>query len=221
MSLQEIKEQIVKDARKRAGAIDEEAKTESYRITAEAKAKAKTILEMSRQEIAKRAEAMRMEHNAGVEIERNNLVLLAKGGVVDSSSGAVRKGIVSIVMQKHYDKIVKKAISSAKDLTSGAELVIKADRESQKILSKLGYKSVPSSDKGVIIQTKDGSIKIDASVESMLSNKDEMIRSMIAEALFTEKKAQHSKQSSTKPKKAKKVVKKAAKKVAKKKKARK
>ena len=217
MSLQEIKEQIVKDARKRAGAIDEEAKTEAYRITAEAKAKAKTILEMSRQEIAKRAEAMKMEHNAGVEIERNNLVLLAKGGVVDASSGAVKKGIVSIVMQRHYDKIVKKAISSAKDLTSGAELVIKADRESQKILSKLGYKSVPSSDKGVIIQTKDGSIRIDASVESMLSNKDEMIRSKIAEALFAERKAPHAKQSAPKPKKIKKVVKKAAKKVAKKK----
>ncbi|HVA83203.1 MAG TPA: V-type ATP synthase subunit E [Candidatus Aquilonibacter sp.] len=212
MSLEEIKEQIVKDARKRASVIDEEAKTESYRITADAKARAKAMLEISRQEIAKRAEAMRMEHNAGVEIERNNLVLLAKGSVVDSSSGAVKKGIVSIVMQKHYDKIVKKAITTAKDLTSGAELVIKADKESQKILAKLGYKSVPSSDKGVTIQTKDGSIKIDASVESMLSNKEEMIRSKIAEALFTERKAPHAKQTAPKPKKIKKVEKKAAKK---------
>jgi len=211
MSLEEIKEQIVKDARKRASVIDEEAKTESYRITADAKARAKAMLEISRQEIAKRAEAMRMEHNAGVEIERNNLVL-AKGSVVDSSSGAVKKGIVSIVMQKHYDKIVKKAITTAKDLTSGAELVIKADKESQKILAKLGYKSVPSSDKGVTIQTKDGSIKIDASVESMLSNKEEMIRSKIAEALFTERKAPHAKQTAPKPKKIKKVEKKAAKK---------
>ncbi|MDE1845917.1 MAG: V-type ATP synthase subunit E [Candidatus Micrarchaeota archaeon] len=217
MSLQEIKEQIVKEAHKKAGAIDEEAKSESYRITAEAKARAKTILDMARLEIAKRSHAMRMEHDAGVEIERNNLVLLAKGGVVDSSSSAVKKGIVSIVMQKHYDKIVKKALSSAKELTDNAELVIKADKESGKILAKLGYKSVPASEKGVIIQTKDGSIKIDASVHSMLSNKEELIRSKIAEALFTERKASHAKPSAPKPKKIKKAVK-ATKKVAKKKK---
>lgn len=217
MSLQEIREQILKDAQKRANAINQEAETEVYRITSDAKAKSKMILDASKKEIAHKSEAMKKEHMAGVEIERNNLVLLAKGSLVDANSSAIKRGIVSIVMDKHYDKIVKNAIASAKDLTNGAELVIKADKESQKILVRLGYKSVLSPDKGVIIQTKDGSIKIDASVESMLSNKDEMIRSKIAEAIFSERMVpvHKEKKATAAPKKAKpakKVAKKSAKK---------
>lgn len=187
MSLQEIREQILKEANKKAAAINQEGETESYRVLAEAKSKVKTIQDASKKEIAGRIEAMKREHMAGVEIERNNLMLLAKGNLVDANSSAIKRGIISIVMNKHYEKIVKKALSSAKELTFGAELIVKADKESQRLLTRMGYKSVLSSDKGVVIQTKDGSIKIDASVESMLSNKDEMIRSKIAEAIFSEK----------------------------------
>ncbi|MDE1828164.1 MAG: hypothetical protein KGH65_03330, partial [Candidatus Micrarchaeota archaeon] len=106
-------------------------------------------------------------------------------------------------------------VANAKELIQG-ELVIKADKEGQAILKKMGYKAELGS-KGIVIQNRDGTIKIDASLESTINNHIEMIRSRISENLFIEDKkpaAKAAKQVKAKAKKApkpKKVAKKSKK----------
>jgi len=215
MSLHEIKEQIAKESHKKAQSIEDDAKSEGSKVLAEARSKASIILEQSKKEIAAKVEAIRREHRAGIEIERHNSILLAKEHVVDSQMGQVKGAIQARIMKSNYEKMVRQVVTNAKELIQG-ELVIKADKEGQAILKKMGYKAELGA-KGVVIQNRDGTIKIDASLESTINNHIEMIRSRISENLFIEDKkpaakvAKHPKAKAKKVPKPKKAAKKSKK----------
>lgn len=207
MALREIKEQILKEAEQKASAVEAEGKAQASSILSEAKENAKRIAEQSKKGISAKVELMKREHKAGIEIERHNALLIAKEGVVDSYVGRISRETSSRLMHEHYDKIVKNALNAARDLIGNVGIVIRADKESQKMLKKLGQVSELSSEKGVVIQTRNGSVKIDASIESAMHSNMELIRSRIADELFAEHKSVSAKKRA--PAKKAKVAKKA------------
>ncbi|MGI0141515.1 MAG: V-type ATP synthase subunit E [Candidatus Micrarchaeales archaeon] len=212
MSLHEIKDQIAKDAQKKAHLIDDEASAESAKLIASAKEGVKNIEEQSKRELAWRYEAMARESKAGIEIERHNSLLVAKEIVVDSHLNSVKKAIVSQIMKGNYEKFLKKAMANAQQLIGTKDMIIKADKESLKILKKLGYHAEASGEKGIKMQSKDGAIRVDGSIDSMIESHIELIKSKINEAVFEEKKSKVARVVKAKPKKAKTVKKKVAKK---------
>ncbi|MDE1762254.1 MAG: hypothetical protein KGH78_03635 [Candidatus Micrarchaeota archaeon] len=213
MSLHEIRDDILKEAEAKASVISDEGRSEASRILSEAKDSAKRIRDSSKKEISERTHMMRREHQAGVEIERNNTLLLAKEDAIDALVGSVKREVVANIMKAGYERIVKKAISTARELSGETALIIKADSANQKLLGKLGYRAEAGDAKGVVITTRDGSITVDASIDSIIERNEQSIRGAISKELFAEQKPrkEEAKPKAQKPKKAKPAAKKAAK----------
>ncbi|MDE1825252.1 MAG: hypothetical protein KGH77_03250 [Candidatus Micrarchaeota archaeon] len=203
MSLHEIKERILKEAQLSADSTSEEGKNESSRILSEARERSKRIRDEAAKELALKIELMRREHGAGVEIERNNAMLLAREQVIDANLGSVRRAISTSIIRKGYDKVLRKALAAAKEISNGNDLFIVANKSLKPALEKMGYSVQLSSIEGVVIQSRNGSIKMDASVDTLLNNNMEMIKSAIAREVFGGKVPKPAKQERKKPRAAK------------------
>lgn len=209
MPLEEIRNRIIEEAKKKRQAILEEAKKESEAIISEAQEKAKKREEEAKKLAKEKADEMLNEYMAEHEVERHNAELLAKEEVSRRALKSVESEMKKEI-EKNYSKILASAKKRIEEEGLGFELY--AEKKYASILKKLGYLS-KECDKGVFAKSADGSISIDLTPEKIIAEHIEEAKGMIIRALFGEEKREGEKKKEEKAysKRAKKSKSKAAK----------
>ncbi|MGC8776416.1 MAG: hypothetical protein ACP5P2_00495 [Candidatus Micrarchaeia archaeon] len=184
MPLEEIRNRIIEEAKKKRQAILEEAKKESEAIIREAQEKAKKREEEAKKLAKEKVEEMLNEYMAEHEVERHNAELLAKE---DASRRALKsvEGEMKREIEKNYSKILASAKKRIEEEGLGFELY--AEKKYAPMLKKLGYLS-KECDKGIFAKSADGSISIDLTPEKIINEHIEEAKGMIIRALFREEK---------------------------------
>lgn len=186
MALGKMREDIIQDAQARAGAVEEETKEETDRIIAQAREQARDILKKAREEAQKWVETFKMEHDAEVQIDKHNTVLLAKEEAIDANEREVLRAVTAEINRK-YPEIVQKAVAQMSRLAMVGEnqLVIVAEEKYQRMLK--GTKmSMETGHTGIRIESRDKRIATDISPEVLIADAIGDIKSLISDALFEE-----------------------------------
>ena len=184
MPLEEIRNRIIEEAKKKRQAILEEAKKESEAIISEAQEKAKKREEEAKKLAKEKADEMLNEYMAEHEVERHNAELLAKEEVSRRALKSIESEMKKEI-EKNYSKILASAKKRIEEEGLGFELY--AEKKYASILKKLGYLS-KECDKGVFAKSADGSISIDLTPEKIIAEHIEEAKGMIIRTLFGEEK---------------------------------
>ncbi|MGC8662454.1 MAG: hypothetical protein ACP5RT_01565 [Candidatus Micrarchaeia archaeon] len=183
MPIEEIKEKILGDAKKKEQEIIDEVKKERDRIIREAKEKAKQKEEEAALIAKKKAEEMDKEYIAEYSIESHNAELLAQETLARRWLRKVESEIENNII-KNYQKIIKNAVERIS--SEGYGYKIKSEKKLAPMLEKLGYKT-ENCENGVLVMSSDERISIDVTPKKLADEYEEEAKGIIIRTLFKEK----------------------------------
>jgi V/A-type H+-transporting ATPase subunit E len=165
MSLENIKDDILGDAEKRAEEILAEAKKESARIIREAEKKADKLAKQKEEETKSLLDSMKRQEMANVGLESKKLVLESRKAVIEKAFRQAEASLKDMDSRKKSDCIKKLLSKAAKDI--GIEYVY--CNEDDVSLVK-GYAAKPAKIiGGIIAENKERKIMVDYSFDTMLN----------------------------------------------------
>ncbi len=213
MPLDAIKKSILADAEKRAEALNSEANAEASRILAEARESADASLRQAKEEAAKEAKRIRDENAAGLESERNAMIMGAKSHVIEHALKDVRSEAVRNLEKQNLEEILKKGIKHFSALTGNGGIIVKTSKKNAQFVDTKKYEVEFGDIEGFMLYTPDRKVALNATVDSIVDREMDTIRRIVADEIFTGKEERAiRKMASPKGRKAKKQVKAKAKK---------
>ncbi|MGI0100902.1 MAG: V-type ATP synthase subunit E [Candidatus Micrarchaeaceae archaeon] len=187
MSLTEIRAEIERDAKQQADSIIAEGRKEAELIIREATAKASEISKRQEEDTRQELAMLLLERSASAELAAREIELAARELALESEAGSIRKELaLSIKADKaSYKRIFSNAIKAATDVAPEHELTISASRSDAELLKDIGarieYKDMPG---GLVIQSVNRDLKIDATVEGIIERNMDYIRAALLRSMF-------------------------------------
>lgn len=190
MPLAEIKNEIERNAEREAESIRSAAQKEKEQIINEAKARAKQISEEHEKEAEREIKSLEQEFGASIELEGERIYLDAREVALKREASAVRIELIERIKNDGalYKRIFTNAVSEASSIAPLRDFAITMNREDSKLLEKSGarieYQRLE--DGGLIVQSYDKSVRIDATIGTIVDSRNDEIKSSILEYLFSE-----------------------------------
>ena len=167
MGLNEVKQEILRNAQKQAGSIIADANNEAKAIGDNAQVEIQEYRDKVEKNTTALISAMERKESAGVEFDLKKALLDKKKEIIERVFTNVLNDLVSASAKKKED-ILKMLIAKAgKEIDVKLVYVNKADKP---IVSKMNGLQCKEADiiGGVIAETADGTIRIDYSYEEIL-----------------------------------------------------
>lgn len=184
MSLEEIRKSIEREAKGRADSIHEEGASEAAAILKEAKASAADILKAAKAEAEKETERIKMERTSGAQMEANSMLVAAKEEVLERHVHSITKRVAAELSGKRLDRVVSGAARQFTRFGSKADMVVRTGKRSAAVVKKLGYQMVSGSEGELSVESKDGTISIDASPSALAERRAPEARALLASRLW-------------------------------------
>ncbi|MDD5336899.1 MAG: V-type ATP synthase subunit E family protein [Candidatus ainarchaeum sp.] len=187
--LQDIKGAILKEARKEGESAlqkaEAELETEFAKIRSEGEAKVKS----SEEEARKLVESERRERLSWAKLEAKRVLAEAREDAVNTAIEGLIDEIKAYSRTRDYAAKLRKSVSSVISEFQGK--VVVHVRKADKNLISLPDASVSGDADilgGAIVESKDGKLRMDLSMEELLEANRDAVRKDIYAALFSEKK---------------------------------
>ncbi len=184
MSLEAIRKSILGEAESKAKAEQSEAESEAAKIVREAQERAKSILKQAEDDARREEERMRLEATAGLETERNAMIIEAKGKVVEQALGQVRGDVERKVRQEGMEKILKSGLKQFGSVYPGNDFVVRTSKGNASLVKGKQKVEIASVD-GFVLTTPDRKIALNATVDSIVNDSMDDIRKMVADEIFS------------------------------------
>ncbi len=185
MSLDKLQKQIHDDATHRAEEVEGEARRLASGLLSEAKIKAKEIEETKRKELEEEIARLEAEQKANSELLEKNALLDARNHLVESLIPKLKSMTVKKAREKGYEALINDAIKEANEIAPQEDLILTINKNdaayAKKFKGKINYGNVGN---GVELQTKNGDIKITATIEGLFDKNRQMIETMLVEEAF-------------------------------------
>lgn len=170
MGLQDVIGEVESSGQRRAQEILDEAKAEADSIIAAAREKADAYKAQRLEEAERDVEQLHGQMISSAQFEARKRVLAAESELRDALRDALLEGFAGLDAKTRQGHI-KKLLAQAKDVVPdgkvwGAEKDTKA-LESQKTFAFEGTADIAG---GILVESKDGSIRVDLSYETMLQD---------------------------------------------------
>ncbi|MFA5077106.1 MAG: V-type ATP synthase subunit E family protein [Candidatus Micrarchaeia archaeon] len=185
--LQDIKGAILKEAKKEGeGAIQKaeaELEAEFAKVRSEGEAKVKS----SEDEARKMVEGERRERLSWAKLEAKRVLSEAREDAVNSAIEGLIGQIKAYAKTRNYAEKLRKSVSSVVS-EFGGKAVVHVRKGDKKLLASVGAPVVEDADilGGAIVESKDGRLRIDLSMEELLEANRDAVRKDIYAALFSE-----------------------------------
>ena len=194
--VEKINSRILKDAQKEADKILSEAKKEVSSIRSDASTDSKRETDRIMKDGKKRADAEKQRIISSANLQAHNLKLASEEALIGSVLSKAMEKIdrVRTMGGADYENALKKLVKKSVEELGGGKVVLSFDKKDQNLGKKLAneFKASLGEPKeiggGVIVETKDSSLRVDNSFEKMLEREEDSIRSDIAGVLFSSKK---------------------------------
>jgi len=185
MSLENVRDSLIQEAKKEEKRIMSTAEKEASAIIDKAKDQAKQIKAEEKKKALETVSGERNEKISTAKLKANKIVSEAKNKLVDDSVEAIWEDFKDSPKKKGYAGFLKKQIKEAeKELGNTIVTVNSSDLKATKKYSKNIQKQGVNISGGAIVFTKDRSVSIDGSLESIFENNKEEIRGTIFKELF-------------------------------------
>jgi len=180
MGLEKVKEEILSKARKQADAAIKEAQKKADAIIAEANAKATEEEKKGAEETKKLVEAMEKKELASAALESKKLELDAKKELIERVFSDVRQKVAKFTEKKRKEHIRKLLDKASKELEIG---VVYCNAQDKGLVDGFEAKEADILG-GVIVENKDGSVRIDYSYDALIDGLRDKHMQEVAEILF-------------------------------------
>jgi vacuolar-type H+-ATPase subunit E/Vma4 len=184
MSLEEIRKSIEKEAKGRADSINGEGAAEAADILKTARASASDILKAANAEAQKEMARIKHEQTSGAQMQASSMMVAAKEQVLEQHIDRLKKGIAAQIESKKLDKVISAAAKQFAKFSAKSEMVVRAGKSDAKLVKKLGYEYVAGREGQLSIESRDGSISIDASPAGLASMHAAEARALLAAKLW-------------------------------------
>lgn len=189
MTLDAIKKSILSEAEEKSSAIDSDAERESAQLVKEADEKAKGIMKSAEQEATKEADRIRKEGEAGAEIESRSIIFSARGRAVERALKKVMSKVQSDVKNENMLKVFNSGLKQFKEISGHDDIIVKTNKKNASLLKGKDFEVEYGDIDGFMFYTSDRKIALNATVDSIVNDQQDLARKLIADELFGESKS--------------------------------
>jgi len=191
MGIEKLTSSLLKDAQDEAAEIVKVAEGHVRQMKADERAKLVSLEKQAEAEVEKVLKEQRNERLAWARLEAKRLVSEAREDAINNAIDAIFSSLNELRKSKEYKDFVSKNVSAAvKEL--GGKITVHVVKADKNLLPKLpkGCKVAADLDAlgGAILETQDGKMRIDLTLETLMELKRDELRKRISAELFTAEK---------------------------------
>lgn len=187
MGIEKITSSLLKDAEEEAAGIVKAAESHVRKMKEDERAKITGLKKKAENEVEKILEEQRNERLAWARLEAKRLVSEAREDAINNAIEELYDSLKELKKSKEYKSFMSKEVAAAMKEFSG-KAVVHVAKSDKKLLPKMpkGCKVVTDLDAlgGAVIESQDGKMKVDLTMETLFELKRDMLRKMISEELF-------------------------------------
>lgn len=187
MSLEEIKKSIDRDAKAQSASISEAGAAEAASILKEAKASASAILSSAKTEAESEAQRVKRERLSEAQMAVSAMLVEAKEAVLEQHIEPLKRSIASELSGKKLGAVIAGAAREFSKFSPKGTMVVKTGGKNAAVAKKLGYDTVRGADDELTVQSRDGTVSIDASPDGLARMHEAEARRLLAARLWNEK----------------------------------
>lgn len=181
MSLNDIRERIVKQAEREAQKVLEEGNTQAAEIVSSAEKISKDAKQKSWDDLNSMLDNMRAKKIAGAELEAEKLVLNKKKELINEVFDAVREKVQKLDKASRKAHVEKLQEDAKKEIKVSKVFCNEADKEF--VSGKAETADIIG---GIIVEDESGKMSLDLSYDTLLESLREKTLKGVDSALFTE-----------------------------------
>ncbi len=186
MGLNELRQEISKQASSEAARIRREAQAEAEKILSEAREQAKALLARE----AEKTKAEVAQKEVGVYAARltaKKIVADARNAVLDEALKEVKRELEKLTRTSEYPKIFNQLAEEGKRV-AGENCVFHVNKRDAALAKKFGN-VVPTLDVigGLVVTSRDGRLRVDNSFEALLEEHANELKQLAFEQFFARK----------------------------------
>ena len=180
MGLEAVKEEILNSAKEQANSLIAEARKEANRIARETEKKTEELQGKSDAETKKAFDTIKRQELASAELDNKKMLLGAKKQIIEAAFAEARKKLENLD-DKKIEAIIKKLLEKAKNEIEIAKVY--CNKRDAKLVKGMSSQAIDIIG-GLIVENKDGTVRIDYSFDTMLDSIKENELQNISKVLF-------------------------------------
>jgi len=185
MGLEQLTATILDEARKESASAVSAADAERRKMLGEAKAAAEKARMDAEAKTAEFVESQRRERIAWARIEAKRSINEARESVVNDAIDDVFAEMRAFPKGREYPKFLNSLVEKGLKELGNPKAVVHVRKEDRKHLNgKNSVKDDLDEWGGCIVESADGSVRVDLTFSALLEQKRELLRKMLYEALF-------------------------------------
>ena len=186
MGLEQLTATILDEVKKEAASTLSSAESERRKMLGEAKAAGEKEMKGAEARTAEFVEAQRRERIAWARIEAKRGVNEAKESVVNGAIEDVFEKMRAFPKDKAYPKFLNSLVEKGLKELDASKPVVHVRKEDRKHLKNGKHSVKDDLDEwgGCIVESGDGSVRIDLTFTALLEQKRELLRKRLYESLF-------------------------------------
>jgi V/A-type H+-transporting ATPase subunit E len=188
MGIEKITSSLLADAKKEADEILGNAELSAERMLSQEKSKRTLLLSQAEEQVEKTLEEHRRERLAWARLEAKRISAEAKEDAIKGVFDDLFEMLGEVRKSDEYKKFMKSAVSSAIAELKGKDVVVHCIKGEKSLLPSEKAKAIEGLEAtgGAVVETADGKIRIDLTLEALLGMKREALRKQIYLQLFGE-----------------------------------
>lgn len=186
MSFENLVADLEKDAKTQEDKIIKDAANQADAIRAQTKEQIAQLMQNAKREAAQTIEEKKSEISTA-NINARKIIADGRNQAVEKALTEVKEHLQEYTNSKQYTALLTKLVQEAVDsLGTKQNTVVICRKEDAALLKKNGFNTQPSLEAigGVIVQSKDGKIKINSTFENLLSEHADELRQTMFFELF-------------------------------------
>lgn len=188
MGLERLTSSLLKDADEEAAKIVQAAEWHIKKMKEEERSKHTALKKEAEKEIEKILSEQKNERLAWARLEAKRINAEAREDAINSAIDAFFSSLKDLKKSKEYKNFLSKNVSAAVKELGGMKLIVRVRKDDKKLLPKLpkNCKVANNLDAfgGAVIETQDGKMKVDLTLETLLELRRDELRKMIDAQLF-------------------------------------
>ncbi len=189
MGIEKLTSSLLKEADEEAAKIVEAAEWHVKKMKEDERSKRSVLKKGAEKETEKLLSEQRNERLAWARLEAKRITAEAREDAINGAIDDFFTSLKEVKKSKEYKDFLSRNVSAAVKELSGMKLTVRVGKGDKNLLPKLpnGCKVATDLDAlgGAVIETQDGKMKVDLTLETLFELRRDELRKMIAEKLFS------------------------------------
>ncbi|MBN2478027.1 V-type ATP synthase subunit E [Candidatus Micrarchaeota archaeon] len=186
MSMDRVIDSLLAEAKAEARMVLQEAEKSAKEEIEKAKKENQKKLKSSEEDAEKRLENQRRERIAWARLEKKRILAEAKEDAISGVMDELYGMLSSFRKSKEYPKFMKRKLSEALDELETSNVVVHVAKGDKKYINgkKLSVAEDLDAAGGLVVESKDGKVRVDSTLESLFEYSKPELRKEIYSKMF-------------------------------------